>query len=35
MSLQTFMGLNWKQIMGILLIKDRDASQLRRLLNTI
>lgn len=29
MSLGTFMGLNWKQIMGIVLVKDRNATKLR------
>lgn len=33
MSLETFLGLNWKQIMGIILVKDRNGYQLRNLLN--
>lgn len=33
MGLETFMGLNWKQIMGIVLVKDRNASKLKQLLS--
>lgn len=28
MGLETFMGLNWKQIMGIVLVKDRNGEKL-------
>lgn len=32
MSVNTFLGLNWKQIMGIILVKDRNATKLKQLL---
>lgn len=31
MGFETFMSLNWKQIMGIILVKDRDAAKLKQL----
>lgn len=33
MSSETFVGLNWKQIMGIVLVKDRNAAKLKKLLH--
>ena len=34
MRLDTFLGLNWKQIMGIILVKDRNAIKLKKLLKS-
>jgi hypothetical protein len=34
MRLDTFLGLNWKQTMGILLVKDRNAIKLKKLLKS-
>lgn len=34
MRLDTFLGLNWKQIMGIVLVKDRKAIKLKKLLKS-
>ena len=35
MGLETFMGLNWKQIMGIVLVKDRNGEKLEGFLKSL